>query len=88
MFLKYASQLTRMFPVVLNCAVSCSSEVLGLIHMIRSELLRQIKLVLAISRNNHHTHNTLIWLLCLSAGRETPRVIPLHLNLVPDYQGS
>lgn len=23
-------------------------------------------------RNNHHTHNTLIWLLCLSAGRETP----------------
>lgn len=44
MFLKHASLLTRIFPVVLNCAASCSSEVLGLIHMIRSELLCKVKL--------------------------------------------
>lgn len=43
-FLKYASLLTRMFPVVLNCVASGSSASLGLIHMIRSELFCKIKL--------------------------------------------
>lgn len=43
-FLKYTLLLTKMFPVVLTCAASDSSAVLGLIHMIRSELLCKIKL--------------------------------------------
>lgn len=70
MFLKYASLLTKMFPVVLSCDASHSSAALGLFHMIRSELIR-LKCILTISGNNHHTH-TLTWSLCLSAGRETP----------------
>lgn len=43
-FLKYTSLLTKMFPMVLICAASDSSAVLGLIRMIRSELLCKIKL--------------------------------------------